>query len=367
MFLSGAALCRHHGQTLPEEFWCRLERMCEFVMAYTKPNGLAPQVGDGDNGRLHCLSHYGDDPRDHRHILGLAGFLFERQDMSARSGRARIEAVWFGDKRPTSAQQSNSSTEISGAWGWQAFPHGGFYILRHAQDYLLFNCSPVGTRGLGTHKHNDLLSIELQVGGEDIIVDAGSFLYTSDLDAYNLSRSTSMHSTVMVDGIEQNRLLSDKLFSLHPDAKPRVEESLTAGKAPLLIAQHDGYLRLKDPVVHCRALSFDESSRTLSVEDSFIAPEREARVHELTWNFIFGASCTVLPSGHGWTIRAEQRCVLLSWPLSDAQNATKLPMSSELKEVETYPGYGLKQRTSALIWKWQGFIPLHVKYSLMVQ
>jgi hypothetical protein len=367
MFLSGAALCRHHGQTLPEEFWCRLERMCEFVMAYTKPDGLAPQVGDGDNGRLHCLSHYGGDPRDHRHILGLAGFLFERQDMSARSGPARIEAVWFGDMRPTSAQQKDSPTETSGASGWQAFPHGGFYILHRAHDYVLFNCSPVGTRGLGTHKHNDLLSIELQLGGEDVIVDAGSFLYTSDLDAYNLSRSTSMHSTVMVDGIEQNRLVRDKPFLLHPDAKPRVEESLAAGKAPFLAAQHDGYSRLKDPVVHRRALSFDESSRTLSVEDSFIAPEREAVIHELRWNFIFAPCCTVLPSGDGWTIRTARRCVLLSWPLSDAEKTTKLPVSSELKEVETYPGYGLKQRASALVWKWKGSMPLRAEYSLMAQ
>jgi hypothetical protein len=275
--------------------------------------------------------------------------------MSAISGPAWVEAVWFGSLDPPAADNSSDSSFLMSPHArWRAFPQGGFYILRHAQDYVLFNCSPVGTRGLGTHKHNDLLSIELQVGGEDIIADAGSFLYTADLDAYNLSRSTSMHSTVMVDGIEQNRLLSDKPFLLHPDAKPRVEESLTAGKAPLLVAQHDGYLRLKDPVVHCRALSFDESSRTLSVEDSFIAPQREAQIHQLTWNFIFAPSCTVLPSGHGWTIRTAQRCVLLSWPLSDAENTTKLPVSSELKEVETYPGYGLKQRTSALVWKMAG-------------
>jgi hypothetical protein len=363
MFLSGAALCRHHAQTLPEEFWCRLERMCEFVMAYTKPNGLAPQVGDGDNGRLHCLSHYGDDPRDHRHILGLAGFLFERQDMSARSGPARIEAVWFGDMRPTSAQQSNSSTEISGAWGWQAFPHGGFYILHRAQDYVLFNSSPVGTRGLGTHKHNDILSIELQFGGEDIIVDPGCFLYTSDFLAYNRSRSTMVHSTVSVDHFEQNRFVGNKAFQLHPDTVVRSLATHESAEEAYVCSEHLGYERLPDPVIHRRAVTYLPFHREVTVRDEFLG--MTSGEHVLMWMFPFAPSCIVKPDENGWLVRTGSQQVRLSLPTVDGSHQ-RLPIRNEIEQEWISPGYGLRLPAPLLTWRFQAVAPLAVRFSFKI-
>ena len=44
--------------------------MLGFIDTYTKPNGLAPQIGDNDNGRILVLHNYvGQEYRDHRHIL----------------------------------------------------------------------------------------------------------------------------------------------------------------------------------------------------------------------------------------------------------------------------------------------------------
>ena len=49
-------------------------RCCSFVADYTRPDGLAPQVGDGDDGRFLPLDDYGVlDPRDHRHLFRQAG------------------------------------------------------------------------------------------------------------------------------------------------------------------------------------------------------------------------------------------------------------------------------------------------------
>ena len=77
--------------------------------------------------------------------------------------------------------------------------------MRDRKDYVLFNAGPVGTNGVGTHKHNDVLSLELHLGGEDILVDPGCFLYTGDPRMYDLFRGTSHHSTVKIDGREQNQ------------------------------------------------------------------------------------------------------------------------------------------------------------------
>ena len=49
-------------------------RMLQFVSDYTKPDGLAPQIGDADNGRLLPLGDYGAvDQRSHLHLFQQAG------------------------------------------------------------------------------------------------------------------------------------------------------------------------------------------------------------------------------------------------------------------------------------------------------
>ncbi|MCZ6780773.1 MAG: heparinase II/III family protein, partial [Nitrospirae bacterium] len=178
MFLSAALLCRHHHVPLPRAFLDRLARMLEFVRAYTKPSGLAPQVGDADDGRLHVLHGYGTaDPRDHRHLLALGALLFERQDWWAEAGPAWPEALWFGGARSGPWNRPPKGAPVTSESA--AFPNAGLYMMRCSDDYVLFNASAVGTRGIGNHKHNDLLAVEVHLGGEDILVDPGSYLYTS--------------------------------------------------------------------------------------------------------------------------------------------------------------------------------------------
>jgi hypothetical protein len=163
MFLSSAVLCRCHGLELPPTFHDRLEKMCEFVQGYTKPNGLAPQIGDGDNGRLHILTGYGHaDVRDHRHLLAVGAVLFDRPDWWSASGPSWVEGLWFGGLRCAAWRRE----PVSAQSGSRAFPEAGLYILRGRADYALLNCNPLGSRGVGTHKHNDLLAVEMHLGGK---------------------------------------------------------------------------------------------------------------------------------------------------------------------------------------------------------
>ncbi len=71
------------------------ERMCDFVLYYTRPDGLAPLVGDSDDGRLQILSRYFDwQPQDHRYLLAVrAGPLFDRADFTA-AGAPGHRALW---------------------------------------------------------------------------------------------------------------------------------------------------------------------------------------------------------------------------------------------------------------------------------
>src|SRR5262249_11951425 len=63
-FLFSYCCLQAADRKVPDSALAKLERMIEFVAAYTKPNGLAPLIGDADDGRIQKL---GVQPlNDHR-------------------------------------------------------------------------------------------------------------------------------------------------------------------------------------------------------------------------------------------------------------------------------------------------------------
>ena len=61
----------------------------------------------------------------------------------------------------------------------KAYFNGGYYILRNNRTYCIIRCGELSCRGEGGHSHNDQLSFELNVEGEDFIIDPGTYAYTS--------------------------------------------------------------------------------------------------------------------------------------------------------------------------------------------
>lgn len=362
MFLSSAVLCRHHGVDLPHAFHNRLAKMCDFVQGYTKPNGLAPQIGDGDNGRLHILTGYGRcDVRDHRHLLAVGGMFYDRADWLAAAGPSWVEGLWFGGARHS--VRKGAAETVAPQPRSVAFPDGGFYILREQKDYVLFNCNPPGSSGLGTHKHNDLLSLEMQLGGEDILVDSGCFLYTSDPQAYNRFRRTTSHSTVTVDQAEQNRLIPGKLFCLHPDSRLHVLQWETGRSVEQVTAEHDGYGRLSDPVRHRREVRYHRSNGSWQVSDHLSSPVSRSLSHRLEWTLTFAPHCSLHPAGTGWHVVTPTQRLWLEGPRLSA-GGRSLAVHPQVDQEEMALQYGVKCPAPFLRWSWEGPLPVEGTFTI---
>jgi len=96
LFLSATLLCLKNGIDFPRWYMNHIEKMIEFVMYYTKPDGTVPQIGDNDDGRLHILSNYGNWNRlDHRYLLSVGAVLFKRQDFKDAASKFHEEAFWL--------------------------------------------------------------------------------------------------------------------------------------------------------------------------------------------------------------------------------------------------------------------------------
>lgn len=190
-----------------QEYKERLEKMFEFLAKIIKPNGKIPMIGDVDNGRLLILSNYSSwEVNDVRELLSLGGEYFNNTLLKNSGAIKKEDKLWiFNSLSDEEEKYYNKSVKFS---------NGGYYILRNNDIYYFIRCGELSCRGQGGHSHNDQLSFELNVQGEDFIVDTGTGVYTADKNIRNLFRSTKQHNTVYVEGYEQNCFDENNLFEM---------------------------------------------------------------------------------------------------------------------------------------------------------
>lgn len=85
------------------------------------------------------------------------------------------------------------------------YPDAGVFIFSSDRIHLTVYAAVNGQNDRGGHSHNDKLSFELNIDGEDILLDPGTYLYTPLPERRNQFRSVEMHNTIIIPGQEQNR------------------------------------------------------------------------------------------------------------------------------------------------------------------
>jgi Heparinase II/III N-terminus/Heparinase II/III-like protein len=257
IFLSVTLACRDNGISFPKWYWERLEKMLEFVMYYTKPDGKAPQIGDNDDGRLYILADYENPDRtDHRYLLAIGAALFNRTDFKRAAGGFSEEAFWLQGGRGKRQYEALGTPELSATS--RAFVNSGYYVMRKDNLYLIMDCLNTNPKAPSGHRHNSRLSFELYAGDKTFIIDPGTYLYTPAPVERNLFRSTAYHNTVVVDGEEQNRINTGNLFQIGQEACIKVNRWQVTSDYAILDVEHDGYKKLDKPVVHRRQVFFNK-------------------------------------------------------------------------------------------------------------
>ncbi|TKJ41550.1 hypothetical protein CEE37_03015 [candidate division LCP-89 bacterium B3_LCP] len=129
---------------------------------------------------------------------------------------------------------------------------GGYHIFS-AQDgsKLIFDAGPFGLSGASHHGHADSLSFAVHLPDCRFLVDPGAFSYV-DYRARSYARSTSAHNTVRIDGQNSSEVSGGFTFGRGADAELIEKKDLSFGV--ILTAEHDGYTRLSNPVIHRRSL-----------------------------------------------------------------------------------------------------------------
>jgi uncharacterized heparinase superfamily protein len=150
-----------------------------------------------------------------------------------------------------------------------AYPDAGYYGRREGGGYFVADCGRIGPDALPAHAHGDILSFELSLAGERIVVDPGVYEYVEG-PRRRAARAAASHNTLCFEGMDQAEFFG----AFRCARRPNVEtlELICEPDRLALEGTHDGYGRRR----HVRR--FEQGSGALRIVDRISGPPGAARI-----------------------------------------------------------------------------------------
>jgi uncharacterized heparinase superfamily protein len=185
----------------------------------------------------------------------------------------------------------------AGSEGPVALANTGHYVLceNGLRDHLIFDAGKPCPDYLPAHAHADLLSYELTVAGERVIVDSGVYEYSAG-KWRDYFRSTRAHNTVEVARSNQSEVWSS--FRVARRASPGPVLWADHGDYTILQGSHDGYRRLPVPVTHRRTIVWRRGEFWLILDELLGAGLADAASH-----IHLHPRLSLVCDGGGWRIQ----------------------------------------------------------------
>lgn len=326
-----------------------VQKMLEVIPPLRDVGGNTPQYGDADEGMALQIRPLGSSRLD---------WLF------------RIGRQWLGAKVPLPKNNSgllaatlmginaeDKVGEVKHPQGSVAFNDAGLFVLAYRRGepdevFCLADAGLLGYLSIAAHGQADALSFTLSVRGVPVIVDPGTYVYHGEPEWRTYFRGTKGHNTMVVDGVDQSEPGGTFLWTSKAESKVLSWEATPEGG--VLVAEHDGYQRLPNGVIHRRRLML--KGRQLEIDDDLLG----SGVHDLEWRLHFSPQCTV---------NLEQLFCKVSW---EGGNLT-IKLDSQMQwvlgkgeqEAGWYsPGFNLKQPTYTLVGAARTTVPASIKNCL---
>ncbi|WDP90540.1 MAG: alginate lyase family protein [Desulfobacter sp.] len=250
---------------------------------------------------------------------------------------------------------------------YQQFNDSGYSIIKTQSGvFITFDHGPLGMAPLYNHGHADALSITLSKNKLPFLIDPGTYRYNGVPEHRAYFKGTKSHNTICIDNTDQAEQLSGFIWD-----KPYTAELVRTNEnaeSIFLRAQHDGYTRLKNKVIHERDVCFYDGTccvikdffsgfGTHVFEQNFhLHPDVEV-IKEKNWLCLDnnGVSIFIYDPGNLFTLVRGQENPLLGWYSSEygvleetsTLHAVKSGVPNEIRFV-TLIGFGEAQLEKAV-------------------
>lgn len=336
-----AIFARFNSKVLPPSFMEKLEKMLEFLMHVSQPNGLTQPIGDADGARVWDLSHR--DINDCRASLAIGALVFGRGDFKSQAEDAIEDVQWiFGKSSLHEYRDIESQIPPEAS---KAFFQGGYYIMRTGWNkddtWLCFDCGNVGMgrhnkyESLGLHGHDDILNFCLYAKGRRLITDIGSYTYTGSKKWHDYFRSSKSHNLLIIN--DEDESIHTKTWTLKSIARPRFGKWYSCSDFDYAFGGHDGYRRFKSPIDVNRHILFLKKMNKIIIKDEVLGDSQSS----LSLYFHLAAKVEPINS------RA------MKYDLGDGVSIECFLTQGLSQIMDSYysPNYGVKLETKTIIYK----------------
>ncbi len=211
-----AALAKYAGDVLPAPVLQKLAISTGHLYAMLDPSsGHAPNLGHQDGSNV--LPLVAADHLDYRSTLQAAGRVFLKKDLFP-SGSWDEKSTWLGIE----TQEKDYH------------PAANPLRLGNDKDWASIRVACFRSRPA----HADQLHVEIWHNGQNLALDAGTYLYNAPPPWCNALRTTRVHNTLTVDGLDQMLPTSRFMWLDWANAE------FLSSDANTLTAQHTGYRKL---------------------------------------------------------------------------------------------------------------------------
>ena len=136
------------------------------------------------------------------------------------------------------------------------FQESGYIRLDKKELVIMADVAKIGPDYIPGHGHADVLSFEMSLIGERIIVNSGISTYSKSPERQK-QRGTFAHSTITIDDINSSEVWSGfrvaKRANVYDINNTKIADNFKFS------ACHDGYKSLKGRVIHCREWNASEN------------------------------------------------------------------------------------------------------------
>ncbi|KWX66507.1 alginate lyase family protein [Mycobacterium sp. NAZ190054] len=245
MLATVAVLLCAGGRRVPAELTSALNRGAHYFASLVGAEDPDPRYGDDDDS--FALRLGAERKRTVRQHLGVVAAI-SGGAAAQRYGEKTLTAAWFADTLGTDIGGLGAGVGARDPLPGSYAAAGGLVVLRADRRRLTVDVGPLGHLSTAAHGHADALAVTLSAEGRELIVDPGTASFYGTPAVRSAHRGTRVHPTVCVDGLDQSVPGGPFFWRRHAETTVHAVD-LDSG---VVDAEHDGYRRLGDPVVHRR-------------------------------------------------------------------------------------------------------------------
>jgi len=173
----------------------KLSRMAAYLAALQGPSRSLPMLGDDDGGRW--FHPYGKRHRFGRATLATCAVLLGEGEWAWEPDDLHEQALWWLGARALARRPAGRAATPS-----RLFEPAGVAVLAAGEVHLVVQAGPFGA-GSGGHSHSDTLSLVARDGGEEVLIDSGTYTYVADRQQREAFRGSAAHNTLQINGRDQ--------------------------------------------------------------------------------------------------------------------------------------------------------------------